>query len=169
MAGLIIKDVWTGYRLKVIGFRSNNKPLDIKWCYFIDINQVIDICLPFFYIVSKNTFLLEQYTCCTPLYALHIACLLCKGSKREEKHVSLSFDPDPKDYFSISDPQASVQSRCVVQTTDWSPCSSSCGMGLSSRVTNDNAQCKLERETRLCNIRPCSPLAAVPKVFFILS
>jgi len=27
----------------------------------------------------------------------------------------------------------------------------SCGMGVSSRVTNDNARCKLIKETRLCN------------------
>ncbi|XP_063059298.1 CCN family member 1-like [Engraulis encrasicolus] len=53
--------------------------------------------------------------------------------------------------------------RCVVQTTDWSPCSSSCGVGVSSRITNDNVQCKLQRETRLCNIRPCSSLAVPPK------
>ncbi|XP_076839000.1 CCN family member 1-like isoform X2 [Brachyhypopomus gauderio] len=57
-----------------------------------------------------------------------------------------------------------VQKQCVVQTTDWSPCSSTCGMGLSSRITNHNAQCKLESETRLCNIRPCTtPLSLPPK------
>ncbi|XP_060754909.1 CCN family member 1-like isoform X2 [Neoarius graeffei] len=70
---------------------------------------------------------------------------------------------DEQGYKDLPNQWAIVQTRCVIQTTDWSPCSSSCGMGISSRVTNDNAQCKLERETRLCNIRPCSPLAAVPK------
>uniref|UniRef100_A0A3Q3L3I2 Si:ch211-106h11.3 n=1 Tax=Labrus bergylta TaxID=56723 RepID=A0A3Q3L3I2_9LABR len=46
---------------------------------------------------------------------------------------------------------------CVVQTTSWSQCSRSCGMGVSSRVTNDNARCKLIKETRfllLCATRP---------------
>uniref|UniRef100_A0A3Q3E769 Si:ch211-106h11.3 n=1 Tax=Labrus bergylta TaxID=56723 RepID=A0A3Q3E769_9LABR len=38
--------------------------------------------------------------------------------------------------------------QCVVQTTSWSQCSRSCGMGVSSRVTNDNARCKLIKETR---------------------
>lgn len=52
--------------------------------------------------------------------------------------------------------------QCVVQTTSWSPCSRSCGMGVSSRVSNDNAQCKLVKETRLCNIRPCSSLQPLP-------
>ncbi|KAG9350483.1 hypothetical protein JZ751_026849 [Albula glossodonta] len=49
--------------------------------------------------------------------------------------------------------------ECIIQTTTWSQCSRSCGMGVSSRVTNDNAQCKLVRETRLCNIRPCSSVS----------
>ncbi|KAJ8404196.1 hypothetical protein AAFF_G00339690 [Aldrovandia affinis] len=54
-----------------------------------------------------------------------------------------------------------VGGQCVVQTTSWSPCSRSCGMGVSSRVTNDNARCKLVKETRLCNVRPCSSLQPV--------
>ncbi|XP_039972942.1 CCN family member 1 isoform X1 [Xiphias gladius] len=49
--------------------------------------------------------------------------------------------------------------QCVIQTTSWSQCSRSCGMGVSSRVTNDNARCKLIKETRLCNIRPCSSMS----------
>ncbi|XP_071246426.1 CCN family member 1-like [Salvelinus alpinus] len=53
--------------------------------------------------------------------------------------------------------------KCVVQTTDWSQCSRSCGMGVSSRISNDNAQCKLDRETRLCTIRPCGDVAIPPK------
>jgi len=28
-------------------------------------------------------------------------------------------------------------------------------MGVSSRVTNDNERCQLERQTRVCMIRPC--------------
>ncbi|XP_067087286.1 CCN family member 1 [Osmerus mordax] len=56
-----------------------------------------------------------------------------------------------------------VGDQCVVQTTSWSQCSRSCGMGVSSRVTNDNGQCKLVKETRLCNIRPCSSLALPAK------
>ena len=37
-------------------------------------------------------------------------------------------------------------------------------MGVSSRVTNDNARCKLIKETRLCNIRPCSSMSIPVKV-----
>uniref|UniRef100_A0A3P8WBT8 Si:ch211-106h11.3 n=1 Tax=Cynoglossus semilaevis TaxID=244447 RepID=A0A3P8WBT8_CYNSE len=53
--------------------------------------------------------------------------------------------------------------QCVVQTTSWSQCSRSCGMGVSSRVTNDNGRCKMMKETRLCNVRPCSSMSAPTK------
>lgn len=55
--------------------------------------------------------------------------------------------------------------QCVLQTTPWSQCSRSCGTGISTRVTNDNARCKLVKETRLCNVRPCSSMSAPAKVF----
>uniref|UniRef100_A0A8C8VGV3 CCN family member 1 n=1 Tax=Pelusios castaneus TaxID=367368 RepID=A0A8C8VGV3_9SAUR len=45
--------------------------------------------------------------------------------------------------------------KCLTRTTDWSPCSKTCSLGVSTRVTNDNPQCKLAKETRLCEIRPC--------------
>ncbi|XP_078537456.1 CCN family member 1-like [Lissotriton helveticus] len=48
------------------------------------------------------------------------------------------------------------QRKCLTQTTEWSSCSKTCGMGLSTRVTNNNPMCKLVKETRLCTIRPCS-------------
>ncbi|XP_036939517.1 CCN family member 1-like [Acanthopagrus latus] len=46
--------------------------------------------------------------------------------------------------------------ECESQTTDWSPCSKSCGAGVSTRVTNSNSQCKLVKETRICEVRPCN-------------
>uniref|UniRef100_A0A670K8M8 CCN family member 1 n=1 Tax=Podarcis muralis TaxID=64176 RepID=A0A670K8M8_PODMU len=54
-----------------------------------------------------------------------------------------------------SDHVAKQQHKCLAQTTDWSPCSKSCGFGISTRVTSDNPKCKLVKETRLCQIRPC--------------
>lgn len=50
---------------------------------------------------------------------------------------------------------ANLRENCLVQTTEWSACSKTCGMGISTRVTNDNAQCRLEKESRLCLVRHC--------------
>lgn len=47
--------------------------------------------------------------------------------------------------------------NCIEQTTEWSACSRSCGMGLSARVTNRNAECEMVKQTRLCMVRPCEP------------
>ncbi|XP_034027206.1 cellular communication network factor 1, like 2 [Thalassophryne amazonica] len=44
---------------------------------------------------------------------------------------------------------------CLPQTTEWTECSTMCGMGVSSRVTNNNPECWLIQETRLCQIRHC--------------
>jgi len=44
---------------------------------------------------------------------------------------------------------------CLMQTTSWGECSKSCGIGISERVSNNNDECELKREVRLCNIRPC--------------
>ncbi|NXG70569.1 NOV protein, partial [Baryphthengus martii] len=45
--------------------------------------------------------------------------------------------------------------NCIEQTTEWSACSKSCGMGFATRVTNRNQQCEMVKQTRLCMIRPC--------------
>ncbi|KAG5857231.1 CCN family member 2-like [Anguilla anguilla] len=45
--------------------------------------------------------------------------------------------------------------NCLLQATEWSACSKTCGMGVSTRVTNDNSECRLEKQSRLCMSRPC--------------
>ncbi|XP_043922878.1 CCN family member 4 isoform X2 [Protopterus annectens] len=45
--------------------------------------------------------------------------------------------------------------NCLAQTTPWSPCSKTCGVGISTRISNENEQCRIEKESRLCNLRPC--------------
>lgn len=62
----------------------------------------------------------------------------------------------PLVYRKLQSPEPeSPRDNCIVQTTEWSECSATCGMGISSRVTNDNERCQLERQTRICMIRPC--------------
>ncbi|KAF4078643.1 hypothetical protein AMELA_G00201240 [Ameiurus melas] len=53
---------------------------------------------------------------------------------------------------------ASPSLNCIYQSTEWSACSSTCGPGISTRVNNQNAACRLEQQIRLCKIRPCQAL-----------
>lgn len=55
----------------------------------------------------------------------------------------------------LSSIKDSWHKNCVTQTTSWSPCSKTCGRGVSLRITNNNKQCQMAKESRLCNIRPC--------------
>ena len=48
-----------------------------------------------------------------------------------------------------------LYNTCHLEATEWSECSSSCGTGLSTRMSNRNAGCRMQLEARLCNIRPC--------------
>ena len=45
--------------------------------------------------------------------------------------------------------------KCDKETTQWSACSVSCGMGVSMRMTNDNEDCTFVEQRRLCLVRPC--------------
>ncbi|XP_068170566.1 CCN family member 5-like isoform X2 [Antennarius striatus] len=48
--------------------------------------------------------------------------------------------------------------NCIEWASDWSPCSHSCGQGVSTRTTNRNWACRLQTQTRLCWVRPCQNL-----------
>ena len=45
--------------------------------------------------------------------------------------------------------------RCVNNATKWGACSVSCGTGLSQRYSNQNEDCEMRKELRVCQIRPC--------------
>uniref|UniRef100_A0A8B9T1U6 Cellular communication network factor 5 n=1 Tax=Anas platyrhynchos TaxID=8839 RepID=A0A8B9T1U6_ANAPL len=47
---------------------------------------------------------------------------------------------------------------------EWSACSATCGVGISTRVSNQNRFCRLETQRRLCMARPCPALPVAPPV-----
>ncbi|XP_056620997.1 cellular communication network factor 6 [Triplophysa dalaica] len=57
------------------------------------------------------------------------------------------------------DPPLAWKKNCLVQTTPWSACSRTCGIGISVRVNNDNSKCEMRKERRLCLLRPCEKKA----------
>ncbi|XP_012859958.3 CCN family member 2-like [Echinops telfairi] len=63
----------------------------------------------------------------------------------ETRQLENTVSPDP----------TMMRPNCQVRTTEWSACSKTCGMGISTRVTNDNANCTVEKQNRLCIDRPC--------------
>ncbi|XP_069507444.1 CCN family member 5 [Ambystoma mexicanum] len=58
-------------------------------------------------------------------------------------------------------PPQSLFYPCEEWSTEWSACSTTCGMGTSLRVTNKNHHCKLETQSRLCMVRPCEEFGSI--------
>ncbi|XP_069795503.1 CCN family member 1-like [Narcine bancroftii] len=90
------------------------------------------------------------------------ACDSRKGRPEDEREKGrLSQETVPKAWhdnqllFLLKKGLPDWRPKCFVQTTEWSPCSRTCGTGVSSRVSNDNPECRLRKETRICTIRPC--------------
>lgn len=46
---------------------------------------------------------------------------------------------------------------CPDWSTAWGPCSTTCGLGVTTRVSNQNRLCRLETQRRLCLPGPCPP------------
>lgn len=57
---------------------------------------------------------------------------------------------------------SSVLYNCLEQSSGWSACSRSCGMGISTRVSNKNHRCVLETQSQLCLVKPCQQDHARP-------
>ncbi len=59
--------------------------------------------------------------------------------------------------YSIAELRSSSSSSpmCKKEVSPWSACSASCGMGISNRISNDNADCQPVQQRRLCLVRLC--------------
>ncbi|XP_029447918.1 WNT1-inducible-signaling pathway protein 1 isoform X3 [Rhinatrema bivittatum] len=73
---------------------------------------------------------------------------ICDDSRRIRK-------ASPRHVPSSGGENESWHKNCIGQTSPWSPCSKTCGMGISTRISNDNEECRLSKERRICNLRPC--------------
>ncbi|XP_033474391.2 cellular communication network factor 1, like 2 [Epinephelus lanceolatus] len=80
----------------------------------------------------------------------HISALL-----QAQPHPAATRGATFREMVSIPMSEVLLKSSCFPQTTEWTECSTTCGMGISSRVTNNNPDCRLVRETRLCQIWQC--------------
>ncbi|XP_006881621.1 PREDICTED: WNT1-inducible-signaling pathway protein 2 [Elephantulus edwardii] len=67
--------------------------------------------------------------------------------------------PSPSQNLQFSGPFATppVVTQCPEWSTAWSSCSTTCGLGVATRVTNQNRLCRLEAQRRLCYAGPCPP------------
>ncbi|XP_058527359.1 cellular communication network factor 6 [Ochotona princeps] len=97
---------------------------------------------------------------CTPLFIPQLANQFCGGKESDQprcglrslqQQLSASYATMPA-YKNLP---LSWKRKCLVQATKWTPCSRTCGMGISNRVTNENSKCEMKKERRLCYIRPC--------------
>ncbi|XP_024596708.1 WNT1-inducible-signaling pathway protein 3 [Neophocaena asiaeorientalis asiaeorientalis] len=113
---------------------------------------------------------------CTPLFIPKPAdrhCSRAKGGKKtdqskcglrsSQQQLSTSYKTMPA-YRNLP---LIWKRKCLVQATKWTPCSRTCGMGISNRVTNENSNCEMRNEKRLCYIQPCdsniSKTVKIPK------
>uniref|UniRef100_A0A8C8LSA0 Cellular communication network factor 6 n=1 Tax=Oncorhynchus tshawytscha TaxID=74940 RepID=A0A8C8LSA0_ONCTS len=58
-------------------------------------------------------------------------------------------------YMAAMDPPLVWMKNCLIQTTPWSPCSKTCGLGISVRVNNDNGKCEMRKDRCLSLLQPC--------------
>ncbi|KAM4622648.1 CCN family member 5-like [Discoglossus pictus] len=80
---------------------------------------------------------------------------ICDG---QQSRISNELERGPK----LLEESSHIRSfPCTEWSTEWSACSTSCGMGVSLRVSNKNEYCRLETQSRLCMVRPCRHILGI--------
>ncbi|XP_074542060.1 cellular communication network factor 6 isoform X2 [Halichoeres trimaculatus] len=89
---------------------------------------------------------------CTPAFIQKPAGLLGPAPLMGNTPAGLR---SPKKHQQDTTYMSAWKKNCLIQTTPWSPCSKTCGLGISVRVNNDNGKCEMRKDRRLCLLRPC--------------
>ncbi|KAM3855212.1 cellular communication network factor 6 isoform 2-T2 [Vipera latastei] len=102
---------------------------------------------------------------CTPVFIIPTSasydCALLKDKKKDGySNCALGHSEERRSrHYRIMSAFRNVplvlKKKCLIQTTPWTPCSRTCGIGISDRVTNGNSKCEMRKEKRLCYIQPC--------------
>ncbi|XP_051781213.1 cellular communication network factor 6 [Erpetoichthys calabaricus] len=101
---------------------------------------------------------------CTPAFTHKLAMIQYNAPSESEKPAHLIAVKQPKKHQqdtayrampAYRDRPVSWKRTCLLQSTPWSPCSKTCGMGISIKVDNNNSKCEMKKDRRLCFLRPC--------------
>lgn len=118
----------------------------------IDLKRTPPTCQPGFRVKrvrNKSSGCCDEYKCISEreLYSHN-----SNGNKREKSYTIVAAAAMRPETIELVHRQ---EDGCIMQTTSWSECSKSCGIGVSERISNDNAACELKREVRICQVKPC--------------
>ncbi|KAL6485412.1 hypothetical protein MHYP_G00048040 [Metynnis hypsauchen] len=89
---------------------------------------------------------------CTPAIIQKPAALLSPAGLQSSAPAGLKVKHPQDTTYRI---MSAWKKNCLVQTSPWAPCSRTCGIGISVRISNDNGKCDMRKERRLCLLRPC--------------